>query len=55
MERKNPVEAAEYLGISLSLFKKTVRKEIPVIKIGRRTQFDVKDLDAYLENKKVKA
>lgn len=55
MERLTKVEAAEYLGISLSLFKKIVQKEIPVIKIGRRTQYDKKDLDNYLESRKVKA
>ena len=45
-------EAAKYIGVGLSTFKK-LQKELRFIKIGRRVLFDTKDLDAYLESKKV--
>ena len=53
IERLSKVQAAKYLGVSLSTFKKVVQKEIPVIKIGRLTQYKLSDLDAYLESKRV--
>ena len=52
MELKTREEAAEYIGVSLSTFKKFM-KTIKHIRIGRLIKFDVKDLDAYLESKKV--
>ena len=52
MELKTREEAAEYLGVSLSTFKKFMRN-IPHIQLGRLVKFDVKDLEAYLESKKV--
>ena len=42
-------EAADYMKICLSSFKKNVQPEIPSVRIGRRVLFDVKDLDAYME------
>lgn len=45
-------QAAEYLGMSLSSFKK-YQKEIPHIQLGRLVKFDVNDLDNYLKSKKV--
>lgn len=45
-------DAAKYIGVGISTFKK-IQKELRCIKIGRRILFDTKDLDAYLESKKV--
>ena len=42
-------EAADYMKVCLSSFKKNIKPEVPAIKIGRRVLFDVKDLDAYME------
>lgn len=42
-------EAADYMKVCLSSFKKNIQPEVPAIKIGRRVLFDVKDLDAYME------
>ena len=53
MVTKTRQEAADYIGVCLSTFKKTIQKELRTIKIGRRVLFDVNDLDAYLESKKV--
>lgn len=53
MITKTREEAAKYIGVSFSMFKKSVQKELREIRIGRRVLFDVNDLDAYLESKKV--
>lgn len=45
-------QAADYIGVCIATFKK-IQKDIRAIRIGRRVFFDVKDLDAYLESKKV--
>lgn len=45
-------DAAKYIGVGISTFKK-LQKELRVIRIGRRVFFDTKDLDAYLESKKI--
>jgi len=45
-------DAAKYIGVGISTFKK-IQKELRVIRIGRRVLFDTKDLDAYLESKKI--
>lgn len=52
MQTLNRYEAAEYIGVGISTFKK-LQKELRTIRIGRRVFFDTKDLDAYLESKKV--
>lgn len=50
----NNQEAAELLGISpFSLRGKVLRKEVPHVKIGRRTLFDPADLRAFIEAAKV--
>jgi excisionase family DNA binding protein len=50
----NNQEAAEVLGISpFSLRGKVLRREVPFIKIGRRTLFDPVDLKAFIEKNKV--
>lgn len=41
-------EAADYVKVSLTSFKKNIQPEIPAIKIGRNIRFDSEDLDAYL-------
>jgi len=47
-------EAAEILGISpFSLRGKVLRREVPFIKIGRRTLFDPNDLAAFIDKNKV--
>jgi excisionase family DNA binding protein len=52
----NNTEAAEFLNISrFSLRRKVILKEVPHIKIGRRTLFDPADLRAYIESRKVPA
>ena len=53
METLTRHEAADYLKVSLSKFKKTIQKELPFIKLGRIVLFDKKDIDKYLESKKV--
>jgi excisionase family DNA binding protein len=50
----NNQEAAEILGISpFSLRGKVLRREVPFVKIGRRTLFDPVDLHAFIEASKV--
>ena len=50
----NNAEAAELLNISpFSLRGKVSRKEVPHIKIGRRTLFSPKSLQEYVEARKV--
>lgn len=46
-------EAADYMKVCLSTFKKTIKRDLPYIKLGRRVLYDQKDLDKYLESKKV--
>jgi hypothetical protein len=50
----NNGQAAELLGISpFSLRGKVLRREVPFIKIGRRTLFDPTDLRAFIDARKV--
>jgi excisionase family DNA binding protein len=50
----NNDQAADILNISpFSLRGKVSRREIPFIKVGRRTLFDPADLRAYIEARKV--
>jgi excisionase family DNA binding protein len=50
----NNDQAAEILNISpFSLRGKVSRREIPFIKVGRRTLFDPTDLRAYIDARKV--
>jgi len=50
----NNNQAAEILGISpFSLRGKVLRREVPFVKIGRRTLFDPVDLKAFIEKNKV--
>ena len=45
-------EAADYIGICLSSFAK-IQNQISQIKIGRNVRFYKKDIDIFLEKKKV--
>jgi excisionase family DNA binding protein len=48
-------DAARYLGTSpATLYTKVWRREIPFVKFGRSVRFDLKDLDALIEESKVK-
>jgi excisionase family DNA binding protein len=52
----NVKEAALFLGTTpASLYSMVWRREITFIKIGRSVRFDVKDLEALIEQSKVKA
>jgi excisionase family DNA binding protein len=51
----NIQDAARYLGTTpATLYTKIWRREIPFVKFGRSVRFDVKDLDALIEDSKVK-
>lgn len=46
-------EAAKMLGISIhTLYSWVSQRKIPFVKCGRRTEFDIKDLDAWIEKNK---
>ncbi len=47
-----PSKAAEYLGISVSTLGRHV--PVPVLRIGSRTFYDVRDLDDYVDGLKRK-
>jgi excisionase family DNA binding protein len=41
--------AAEYLGVSRATVERLVsRGELPIVKIGRSTRYDVEDLDGFI-------
>lgn len=43
-------KASEYLGIEKStLYQITMRRQIPVVKVGRLNRFRQQDLDAWIE------
>jgi len=49
-------EAAEYLSIAEWTIRSWVsQRRIPVVKLGRRTLFDVNDLDQWIEQHKIPA
>lgn len=48
-------ELTEYLSIPKgSLYVMVCEKRIPYLKIGRRLKFDLKAIDGWLENKRIK-
>jgi excisionase family DNA binding protein len=51
LRRLLPVAAAaEYLGVSRATVERLVRRgELPVVKIGGSTRYDVGDLDSYID------
>jgi excisionase family DNA binding protein len=55
-QRLTPSEAAEYLGLSsatLDTWRCTKTYDLPYIKVGGRVQYYLRDLDAFLESRKV--
>ncbi len=46
----NVREAALFLGIEVdAVYKKSRRREVPCVKVGRALRFDVKALERYIE------
>ena len=49
-------EAASYMGIKKNtLYSWVWRRKLPFVKCGRRTMFDIKDIDEWIDGRKVKA
>jgi len=46
-------EVLEYLRVSRATLDRSLMKEIPYIKLGKRVLFRKSDIDAYLEKKTV--
>ena len=45
----NSQQAADYLGIKLStVYQMTMRRQIPIVKVGRLNRFRRQDLDAFI-------
>lgn len=52
----NVEEATQYLGIkAATVYKKTSLRNIPFVKIGHASRFDVKALDYYIEQSTIEA
>jgi len=50
----NIEEAAEYMGRSVSAIREMIYAgKIPVIKDGRRTQLDIRDIDKWIEQHRI--
>jgi excisionase family DNA binding protein len=50
----NVGEAAEYLGIKkTTLYCWVCQKKFPYVKCGRRTMFDIKDIEIWIKEKKI--
>ncbi|MEW6557876.1 MAG: helix-turn-helix domain-containing protein [Elusimicrobiota bacterium] len=57
MEKRllNINEAAEYMGLSKNtLYAWVCQRRIPFVKCGRLTKFDIRDIDKWIDEKKVK-
>ena len=57
MERKlySIEEIAIYLNVSISFIRKLVRtKDIPVYRVGNRLRFDKKEIESWLEIRKIR-
>lgn len=47
-------EAAEYTGLKKNtLYSWVCQRRVPFVKCGRRTLFDIKDLERWIEDKKI--
>jgi excisionase family DNA binding protein len=46
----SPSDGAALLGVSRSKFYELLNKEIPALKVGRRTLVRITDLEKYLES-----
>lgn len=45
-----PQQAADYLGIKLStIYQMSMRRQIPIVKIGRLNRFRRQDLDKWID------
>ena len=58
MEKRllNIKEASEYLGVKENtLYCWVSQKKIPYVKLGRRTLFDIEDLNKFIEENKIRA
>jgi len=58
MEKRllNINETAEYMGLSKNtLYSWVWQRRIPFVKCGRLTKFDIRDIDKWIEAKKVSA
>ena len=58
MEKRllNITEAAKYMGLSKNtLYSWVCQRKIPFVKCGRLTKFDIRDMDKWIEAKKVGA
>jgi len=50
----NMEQAASFLNVKKStIYRMTMRKEIPVCKLGKLNMFRLKDLEAFIESKMV--
>lgn len=50
-----PGEAAKYLAISpRHLWDLAKKGEVPVVRIGRATRYDIRDLDSWVEEQKTR-
>lgn len=48
-------ECAEYLGVkTATLYAWTYEKRIPYVKMGRLVKFDLKELEGWIKDRKVK-
>ena len=56
-QRLTPDQAARYLGLesagTLAVWRCTKRYPLPYVKIGRKVVYDIRDLDAFIESRKV--
>lgn len=51
----NVREAARFLGTTpKTLYTMAWRRDIPIVKIGRSLRFDVRDLEAMIENARIR-
>ena len=51
----NVEEAAEYLGRSVTAIRELYYSgKLPVIKVGRRTQLDIRDMDIWIEQNRTR-
>lgn len=51
-----PAEAAEYLGRTEDAIRQMVhRRQVPFVKTGKLLRFDIRDLNEWINERKVKA
>jgi len=52
----NVREAAQFLGLEVdTVYKKSRLREVPCVKVGRALRFDVKALEAFIEQHTIEA